>query len=355
MKDYIEVVKRIKSEILRSRYLIAKMANRELLNLYFKVGKVVSEKVASEKWGSGTIKKLSDDLQRELKGLRGFSSTNIKRMRQFYESWKPYFLISPLSTDQLKFEKSSLLTNQFVEKFLLVSFTAHYEILSKVKKLDERIFYVVKNAEELWTVETLQHKIKNNVFAREKQLLTNFKKTLPKDMTNKALATFRDHYLLDFIALTDEESENERVLENEIVNNIKNFMLSLGNDFSFISNQYRLVVEDEEYFIDILFYHRGLQALIAFELKTGKFKPEYLGKMNFYLSALDESVKKDHENPSIGIILCRDKKDTVVEFAFRDLNKAMGVATYETSEKLPERYKDILPNAKALKDMFYLK
>ena len=372
MKEYVEVLSQIKSEILSSRYLIAKMANRELLNLYFKVGKVVSEKAASGKWGSGTIKKLSDDLQNELKGLRGFSSTNIKRMRQFYEDWSPYSLISPLPTDQLeyksdkiemikkspsptdqlKLEKSSLMTNQFVEKFLLVSFTAHYEILSKAKKLDERIFYITKSAEELWTVETLKHKMKNNLFEKEKKLPANFKKTLPIEMTHKALSSFRDHYLLDFVALSDEESEDERVLENEIVHNIKKFMLSLGSDFSFISNQYRIVVEEEEYFIDLLFYHRGLQSLVAFELKTGRFKPEYLGKMNFYLSALDEYVKKEHENPSIGIILCKDKKDTVIEFAFRNVNKAMGVATYETTEKLPEKYRNILPDASALRKIF---
>lgn len=371
MKEYVAVLSQIKSEILNSRYLIAKMANRELLNLYFKVGKVVSEKAASGKWGSGTIKKLSDDLQNELKGLRGFSSTNIKRMKQFYEAWEAYFLISPLSTDQLennsdkagiienspsptdqlKLEKSSLMTNQFVEKFLLVSFTAHYEIISKVKKLDGRIFYIVKNAEEFWSVETLKDKIKNNLFEKEKKLPANFKKTLPPEMTHKALESFRDHYLLDYIALSDEESESERVLESEIVHNIKKFMLSLGSDFSFISNQYRIIVEEEEYFIDLLFYHRGLQALVAFELKTGRFKPEYLGKMNFYLSALDEYVKKEHENPSIGIILCKDKKDTVVEFAFRNVNKAMGVATYETSEKLPEKYRNILPDASVFKNI----
>lgn len=368
MKEYVAVLSQIKSEILNSRYLIAKMANRELLNLYFKVGKVVSEKAASGKWGSGTIKNLSDDLQNELKGLRGFSFANIKKMRQFYEEWSTYIdcssfkneksslIMSQLENDEIKekekeLQKSSLLTSQFIYAFFLVGFTAHCEILSKVKKLDERIFYIVKNADEFWSVETLKHKIKNNLFEKEKKLPANFKKTLPPEMTHKALASFRDHYLLDYIALSDEESESERVLESEIVHNIKKFMLSLGSDFSFISNQYRIIVEEEEYFIDLLFYHRGLQALVAFELKTGRFKPEYLGKMNFYLSALDEYVKKEHENPSIGIILCKDKKDTVVEFAFRNVNKAMGVATYETSEKLPEKYRNILPDAKTLKDI----
>lgn len=372
MTEYIEVVKNIKSEILRSRYLIAKVANRELLYLYFKVGKVVSEKVANENWGSGTVKKLSEDLQNELKGLRGFSSANIKKMRIFYEAWKPYLQstllqnsksslptsqlkndseISPLSTDQLHSEKGSLLTNQFINSFLSVNFTAHYEILAKVKQLDERIFYITKNAEEFWTVVTLKHKLKNSLFEKEKNLPTNFNNTLSAEQSAKALSAFRDQYLLDFIALSDEEAENERLLESEIVRNIKKFLMSLGADFTFISNQYRLIDEDNEYFIDLLFFNRKLQSLVAFELKTGVFKPEYLGEMNFYLSALDEYVKEDHENPSIGIILCKGKKDKIVEFAFRGFNKAMGVATYETTEKLPEEYKDILPDAEKLKEL----
>ena len=361
MEEYIKTVLYIKNEIIKSRYHIAKVANQELLYLYFRVGELVSEKVAIEKWGSGTIKKLSDDLQNELKGLRGFSSSNIKKMRIFYESWKAYFdtslfqtEISSLPTNQLKIEdaikNSSLATNQFTEKFLTVSFTSHYEILSKVKSLDERIYYIIKSSEEFWSVETLRYKLKNNIYNNNKKKLpTNFKKNLTPKLVEKALSSFRDHYLLDFIAISDEENENERVLETEIVSNIKKFLMSLGSDFSFIANQYRLIVDGDEYFIDLLFYHRGLQSLVAFELKTGKFKPEYLGKMNFYLSALDEYVKQEHENPSIGIILCKDKKNKVVEFAFRDFNKAMGVATYETSEKLPEKYRDALPNAEELK------
>jgi hypothetical protein len=156
---------------------------------------------------------------------------------------------------------------------------------------------------------------------------------------------------LNFLSISDEEAEDEKLLENEIVGNIKKFLMSLGTDFTFVANQYRLLVEEEEYFIDLLFFNRTLQALVAFELKTGKFKPEFLGKMNFYLTVLDEYVKKKHENPSIGIILCKEKKNKIVEFSFRDYNKAMGVATYTTSDKLPEKYVNILPDEKALKKL----
>ena len=163
-------------------------------------------------------------------------------------------------------------------------------------------------------------------------MINNFESTLPKKMHKHATDAFKSEYLLDYINL--DEEDNERVLENEIMRNIKKFIMSLGNDFSFIGNQYRVIVGEEEFFIDLLFFHRTLQSLVAFELKRGKFKAEYAGKMNLYLSALDEYVKKEHENPSIGIILCKEKDDKVVEFAFRDYNKAMGVAKLKTSRKI---------------------
>jgi len=374
--NYIQTLKHIKEEILRSRYNIAKVANKEMLFLYFKVGNVISVKVANEAWGSKTIQKLSIDLQNELKGLRGFSYANLKKMRQFYEEWSPYIQenvlqneISSLLTNQLKVsddrigslstsqlnqsknEISSLITSQFVECFTSVSFTAHYEILNKTNNINARAFYIIKSAQEFWTVETLKHNLRNKLFNQQKQFPNNFASTLQSKNKEKALASFRDQYLLDFISISDEEQENERVLENEIVLNIKKFLMSLGNDFAFIGNQYRLIVEEEEYFIDLLFFNRKLQALVAFELKTGKFKPEYLGKMNFYLSALDEYVKQEYEKPSIGIILCKEKKNKIVEFSFRDFDKAMGVATYSTSKKLPEKYQNILPDAKTLKKL----
>lgn len=172
------------------------------------------------------------------------------------------------------------------------------------------------------------------------------------ELSNKALRAFKDQYLLDFINVEDADDDiDERVLEREIVLNIKNFLMSLGNDFTFMGNQYRLMIENDEYFIDLLFFHRGLQALVAFELKKGKFKPEYVGKMNFYLSALDDLVKQPHENPSVGIILCKEKENKKVEYSFRDFSKPMGVAQYKTSESLPPQLRNKLPDAETLKKL----
>ena len=345
-KSYIETVKKVKKEILRSRYLIAKVANKELLSLYFKVGNLISNKVAAEKWGSKTIDTFSSDLQNELKGLRGFSSTNLKRMRKFYDEWSPYFKSISITN-----EISPTLSDQFVELFSRVSFSNHYEIISNVKNIDARVFYISKSADEYWTNRNLKYQLKNRVFEKQKQLPNNFEKIVKPPKLDLTLKSFRDHYLLDFISLSDEEQDDEGVLETEIVQNIKKFLMSLGADFTFVGNQYRIIVAEKEFFIDLLFFNRKIQSLVAFELKTGEFKPEYLGKMNFYLSALDEYVKQPHEKPSIGIILCKEKQNKIVEFSFRDFDKAMGVATYTTSDKLPEKYKNILPDAESLRKL----
>lgn len=362
IEKYISTVKQIKSEILSSRYKIASVANKELLYLYFKIGKIISVKVENENWGNNTIEKLSIDLQNELNGLRGFSSTNLKMMKRFYEVWYDYieddvFIkneFSPTVSDELKKSKNLIrqtLSDELENNFTNVSFSAHYDIILKSKTLEERTFYILKTAQEFWSVRTLRHQLKNKLFEKQKKFPNNFNETVQLENREKALASFRDQYLFDFIRISDEESEDEKVLENEIVVNIKKFLMSLGADFAFIGNQYRLIVEEEEYFIDLLFFNRKLQALVAFELKTGKFKPEYLGKMNFYLSALDEYVKQEHEKPSIGIILCKEKKDKIVEFSFRNFDKSMGVATYSTSTKLPSEYKGILPDVKTLKKL----
>ena len=366
-KDYIKFISGIKEDIIKSRYQAARLVNKELILLYFQVGKKLSVKIKSEKWGAKVIQNISDDLQRELPGLRGFSFTNLKNMRQFYEYYQ-LLPFSQLSTGQLKStsktimqsstaQKSQLLTVQFSKEELKectnllvnLSFTHHILILNKCKALKEKLFYIKKSIENQWTVELLKHHIESGLYRSKGKIQSNFQVSLPETIKHKAINVFRDEYLLDFINVREEDKE--RVLENEIVTNIKKFILSIGKDFTFIGNQHRLVIEEEEFFIDLLFFHRGLQSLVAIDLKTGKFKPEYAGKMNFYLSALDDHVKLPHENPSIGIILCKTKKTTIVEYAFRDIKKPLGVATFKSSKKLPPKLKKHLPDPEALKKL----
>lgn len=239
-----------------------------------------------------------------------------------------------------------------IVRFISVPFTHHYEIILKIKEESQRWYYINKTATEFWTVKHLRTELKNKSHLHERKLPNNFTDTLSNTLSNKAIQVFKDQYLLDFVNVEDADEEiDERVLESEIVQNIKKFMMSLGNDFSFMGNQYRINVDEDEYYIDLLFYHRGLQSLVAFDLKKGKFKPEYVGKMNFYLSALDDLVKQPHENPSIGIILCKDKDDKKVEYSFRDFNKPMGVSVFKTSQELPKQFKNALPTAEELKKL----
>jgi len=357
-KSHLNNIKALKSAILQSRYRAAALVNKELLTLYFAVGKFISRKIEEEKWGAKIIESLSADLQLELPGLRGFSASNIKRMRLLYESWKQHSVISPTVSDQLQvidleiIKFSPTVSVQLEKTFFGLSFSHHLEIIQNTETLEERIFYIQKTASEFWSLSTLKNHLNNQTFQKTGSLPNNFFKTITNDeIRQKALQSFKDEYLLDFINIEDNDEKDESVLESEIVQNIKKFLMSLGSDFAFIGNQYRLIVEDEEYFLDLLFFNRRLQCLVAFELKTGKFKPEYMGKMNFYLSALDEYIKQPHEQPSIGIILCKEKKNKVVEFSFRDFNKAMGVATYKTSTVLPAAYKGVLPDVETLKKL----
>ena len=354
MESSKHIILELKSAILRSRYQAARLVNKELIALYFTIGKKISETATKEAWGMKILDKISSGLQKELPGLRGFSSANLKKMRVFADFWITHLNFGSATPNQINIipdEISSALPNQLPEKistvFFSVSFTHHYSIASKCQTLDEALFYLVHIANEFWNYRYLENQIKAGRFFKKGALPNNFTNTLSATHFEKALDTFKDEYLLDFINI--ETDEDERVLEHQIVRNIKKFILSLGNDFAFMGNQYRLIVEEQEYFIDLLFFNRVLKCLVAFELKTGKFKPEYLGKMNFYLSALDDLVKQPHENPSIGIILCKEKNNKIVEYSFRDFNKAMGVATYKTSNKLPEKFRKTLPDSETLK------
>ncbi|MBF0491795.1 MAG: DUF1016 family protein [Deltaproteobacteria bacterium] len=340
LKDYSGAIRKIKDAILKSRYTAAALANRELLSLYFSVGRYVSENTRNHQWGIAAIEIISDRLQQELPGLRGFSPSNIKNMRLFYEVWKGHFKNRQLATGDLE-----------TANFTRVGFTHHIEIISKVKKEEARLFYVEQCATDFWSVEKLKYHIKEDLFSRKGMLQNNFPKTITDNaFRTRALHSFKDELLLDFVNIEDPDEEpDERVLEHAIVNNLKKFIMALGSDFSFIGNQYRLIVDGNEFFIDLLFFNRKLQSLVAIEIKKGKFKAEYAGKMNFYLSALDELIKMPHESPSIGIILCKEKNHRIVEFSFRDTSKPMGVALYKRSAKLPAKYRHILPDAEKLK------
>ncbi|MDR3704935.1 MAG: PDDEXK nuclease domain-containing protein [Paludibacteraceae bacterium] len=383
---YTSAIKAIKSAILQSRYTAAALVNKKMLSLYYGIGRYISENTRNKAWGSGAIEQISESLQKELPGLRGFSASNLKRMRSFFEAWSAILTYRPTMSGDFESTRKNIAQteNQQIEirpsvmgdmlidvnellsirqlstaefrldnfdNFLKVSFSHHSNIIAQVSSPQERLFYISRVATEFLSVRSLQYHIKSNLYAQQGSLSNNFAKTIEPPIQQKAILSFKDEYLLDFINIEDPDEVDEREIEFQIVRNIKKFIMALGSDFSYIGNQYRLTMGEDEFFVDLLFFNRRIQSLVAIDLKRGKFKAEYLGKMNLYLSALDEYVKQPHENASIGIILCKEKNNTIVEFAFRDFSKPMGVATYKTASELPEPYKSLQINKDALNEL----
>ena len=354
-KSYLEFISSLKQEIVNSRYQAARLANREQLLLYIKTGKMLSEKVRGQKWGTKVLEQIAIDLQSNLPGLKGFSFTNLKKMRQFYEAYSD-LEIRPSATGRMgnvnlsaKQEGVNLigpLATTQLESFYSISFTHHILLLNRCKKAEERFFYIEHSATQFWSVTILEHQIDADLFQKQGKLPNNFQTTLTEHLKPSALKVFKDEYLLDFIA--GDELDDERHIEQQVVSNIRNFILQMGKGFCFIGNQYRIEVDGDEFFIDLLFFNRHLQSLVAFELKKNKFKPADAGQLNFYLNVLDEKVKLQQENSSIGIVLCKEKNNAVVEFAIKSFDKSMGVATYKTTKQTPIQMKGILPDTDEL-------
>lgn len=371
---YSEAVQAIKAAILRSQYKAARAVNAEQLSLYYAIGRYVSLNSREGFWGTGAITTISRQLQKELPGLRGFSATSIKKMRQFYEEWESVLNRPPMAGDlkqtDIELNKDMIDTNILlylnrppvavdldIEELLSISFSHHIEILNKTTSQEERTFYIRQTIKNRWNKYSLRAHLEADDFHHQGSMPNNFVQTLSDSKQSlRAIEMFKDQYLLDFInveelGVRDVEDIDECVVEKAIVNNIKNFIMTFGQDFTFVGNQYRVEVLGHTQIIDLLFFNRELNSLVAVELKTGSFKPIYLGQLNLYLSALDDFVRKPHENPSIGIVLCKNADKAFVEYAVRDYNKPMGVATYRTKDEMPERLRQALPDMDELKKL----
>ena len=350
--DLMSAVKTIKTAILQSQYKAAKNVNAEQLSLYFGIGKYISKNSRNGFWGTGAIVNISQQLQKELPGLRGFSCESIKKMRRFYEQWSFIVNRSPMATDsQLSDNNEDIkidsLTTAFrlpnaidfnVQEFLSISFTHHIEILNKTEEYSERIFYIHQAFQNKWDKYKLREMLKADLFHKQETLPNNFSKSMPDaKKALKAIDMFKDEYLLDFINVEelgerDREDIDERVVEKEIIHNVKNFIMTFGHDFTFVGNQYHLEKFGHDSYPDLLFYNRELAALVVVELKKGDFKPAYLGQLSAYLRIIDSEIKKPFENPTIGIILCKRADKSFVEFLIQGYDNPMGVATYKTAE-----------------------
>lgn len=371
--EIVTAVEIIKTAILNSQYEAAKDVNRIQLGLYFGIGRFLASKKGKKTWGTGVLETISDNLRKQLPGLRGFSATSLKKMRQFYENWS--FLDVPnstVTTDELpepseSLDKSIIAITEFkvsvnftefpIDDFLKVPFSHHVQIFSRVKNLDERYFYITKTSQEHLAVEELNRAIDRNDFLHQKELPNNFVNTLSSaKQARKAVQMFKNEYLLDFINVEeigerDAQDVDERVVENQIIQNIKNFIMTFGKDFTFVGNQYHLEAYGEEFFSDLLFFNRELNCLVVVELKTGEFKPSYLGQLCTYLRIIDDKVKKPHENSTIGIVLCKSMNKEFVEYVIQDYDKPMGVSTYKSMEDMPEKIKNVMPDIEELRKL----
>ena len=312
-----DIMQRIRS----AQYAAMRAVNKEMISLYWDIGRQITERQKELGWGKSVVENLSRDIQKEFPGIQGFGVRNIWNMARFYSEYQSNIILQPLVAE--------------------ISWTKHICIMERCKDTQERRFYILATKRYGWTKNVLLHQIEAKAFENYLLGQSNYDQTLPDTIKQQAVLALRDDYSLSFLDIAGEHSEHD--LEAAIVRNIRAFLMEFGHDFSFVGNQYRLEVGGQEYFIDLLLYSRRMQAMVAIELKVGDFKPEYKGKMEFYLNVLDDTVKLPHENPSIGIIICKSKNRTIVEYALRNSASPIGVATYSISSELPENYKAMLP------------
>lgn len=328
IEEYANVLLDVKNQIRQSQVKAALAANKELIKLYWSIGKTIAEKQKVSGWGTGVIECLANDLQVEFPGIEGFSRRNIFRMKAFYEAYEkvpqPVAQIEDLPIFHIPWGHNAVL-------------------IEKIKDLTLRLWYAQKAIDNGWSRSMLETWIKSKLHSRQGKAVTNFSKTLPTPDSDMAQQSLKDPYLFDFLTLQEEHFERD--VEQGLINHIQNFLLELGKDFSFVGRQYHIEVDGDDYYLDLLFYHLKLRCYIVIELKSSEFKPEHTGKLNFYLSAVDDLLRHKDDNSTIGLLLCKTKKNFTVEYALRDINKPIGVAGYETKiiKSLPKDLKSSLP------------
>jgi predicted nuclease of restriction endonuclease-like (RecB) superfamily len=320
-QDYAQLLHEVKARVRSAQYAALQAVNSELVGLYWDIGRMIARRQEMAGWGRSVVENLSADLRREFPGVAGFSVQNLWYMRQFYLEYHDHERLQPLVGE--------------------IAWAHNLAIMSKCKDPLEREFYLRMTRKFGWSRNVLIHQIDNQSY--EKSLLgqTNFDQALTPELRAQAKLAVKDEYTFDFLELGEEHSERE--LERALIARIEDFLRAMGGLFAFMGSQYPLAVDGEEFLIDLLLFHRRLRCLVAIELKIGKFQPEFVGKMQFYLTALDRQIRQEDENPSIGIILCKEKNRTIVEYALHDARKPIGVATYEITRTLPKELRGQLP------------
>ena len=324
--DYDDFFRNLKERIRSAQVKAALAVNQELVLLYWQIGRDILQRQQDEGWGTKVVDRLAQDLKMEFPEMTGFSPRNLKYMRAFAEAYPDEALVHQLGAQ--------------------IPWKHNCAILDKLKDPEQRVWYIQKTVEHGWSRNVLMHQIDTDLYSRQGGALTNFQAVLPAPQSDLAQSLLKSEYNLEFLNLR--EKALERDLERALLEHLQKFLLELGVGFAFVGSQYRLDVEGDEFFVDLLFYHLALSCFVVIELKTTDFKPEYSGQINFYVNVIDDKLRRPTDNPTIGIILCRSKKKAVVEYALRGMNQPISVSTYRTTAALPEEFKAKLPSIEDL-------
>jgi predicted nuclease of restriction endonuclease-like (RecB) superfamily len=357
-KNYLEVLSSLKDKIRLAKQRASLSVNAELIAIYWEIGNAILEQQKIEGWGAKIISQLARDLKMEFPDMKGFSERNLVYMQTFAAAYPWNQFTQPLVAQI----QSNVASNSIVQAELAQSnpspfpivqplvaqipWTHHTILLDKLKTLDDRLFYIQKTVENGWSKAVLQHQIASKLHTRQGKAITNFGTTLPKPLSDLAQETLKSPYSFDFLSLSEEM--RERDLEKALIQHLKKFMLELGRGFAYVGNQYNLNVQGDDFFLDLLFFNIHLNCYVVFELKVGEFKPEFAGKLNFYINALDGQVKADYHSPTIGVLLCKTSNKTVINYALKTVNSPIGVADYELTNALPKELVGELPSIEEL-------
>ena len=336
---YQQILNGLKEKIRQARFKAALTVNAQLLSIYWEVGQTIIQQENEDGWGAKTIERLSVDLKTEFEDMKGLSVRNLRYMREFAKAY-PHFSI-------LQVPLAKLPANEFLQASLAkITWYHHITLLDKIKNLEERLFYINKTVENGWSRNVLVSNIDNNLFKRQGKAISNFEDVLPAIDSDLVKETFKSSYVFDFLSLSEKAKEKD--IERALVQHLKKFMLELGRGFSYVGNQFNLVVEDDDYFLDLLFYNIHLKCYVVFELKIGDFKPEFAGKLNFYTNTVNEEVKGKDDKPTIGILLCKTPNKTVVKYSLEGIKSPIGISEYQLASALPKQLKGEMPTIEEL-------
>jgi predicted nuclease of restriction endonuclease-like (RecB) superfamily len=329
-REYTSLLQSIKEKILRVQLKAVVSVNQELLRFYWELGELIVAKQTTTAWGDGLIRQLSRDLMDAFPEMKGFSARNLKYIRQWYAFYN----------------QQEAIGQQPVAQITQIPWGHNIVIIAKCQTLAEALYYVQNTLAHNWSRSVLMHQIESGLYHREGKAITNFPETLPAPQSDLARQTLKDPYIFDFLSLT--KDYNERDLENELVRHISHFLLELGTGFAYIGQQVNIVVGDQDFFLDLLFYHARLHCYVVIELKTAEFEPEHAGKLNFYIKAVDMHYRKEGDQPTIGLLLCKSKNRVIAEYALSDIHKPIGVSEYQLTQALPDNLKPSLPSVEEL-------